>query len=68
MDEMNRDGGWEMESHSKSKIDDDDGDMPVDNSQAVLMVENVLPMVEEIAGCRQLMPAEGCYGSNTLGS
>ena len=34
VDEMNRDGGWEMESHSKNKIDDDDGDMPVDNSRA----------------------------------
>ena len=48
VDEMNRDGGWEMESHSKSMIDDDDGDMPVDNSQAVLVVEDVLAMVEEM--------------------
>jgi len=50
VDEMNRDGGWEIENHNKNKVDEDDGDddMPVDNSQAVLAVEDVMAMVEEM--------------------
>jgi len=46
---MNNDGGWDIETHAKSKdIDDDnDGNIASENN-IVLLVEDVLAMVEEM--------------------
>lgn len=43
---MNRDGGWEIENHSRKNKDDDDDDADV--SESVLCVEDILAMVEEM--------------------
>ena len=46
--EMNRDGGWELETHTKNKDTDDEvGELAGENS-IILTVEDVLAMVEEM--------------------
>ena len=45
--EMNRDGRWEIEMHTKTMDVDDEGDITPENN-VMLLVEDVLAMVEEM--------------------
>jgi DNA damage-binding protein 1 len=49
VDAMNRDGGWEIENHSKKKDpNDEQEETEMGDTQSILVVEDVLAMVEEM--------------------